>query len=331
MRRMVEIAAFLGLSAAVHAGVMAGIGEEIGGPQGEGAQGADRVSLQAAPESLAMLVDRWIAAPEITTAQPAMTPPDTSDQPPDFRHEPAPPTLIRPTSLSVPRQDTEPNVATPAPTPPRPTAIFTPTAPSSPQLTTPVAPTPRTDVAPQRSAPVLVSPMMPADTRPDSASPPPASSTRLAIEVSPRPPQRPLDAVSPVTEAALRTAATSAPQPARIAAGQGTGSAQGAAATPATTALSPGQRQNLMSQWGAQILARIERARPRVRGTGQVTLALRIARTGQLAGVSVARSSGDPSLDQAALSAVQRVGRFPSAPEGLTDASYGFSLPVRFR
>jgi protein TonB len=86
-----------------------------------------------------------------------------------------------------------------------------------------------------------------------------------------------------------------------------------------------------MSQWGAQIMARIERARPRVRGSGQVVLALQITRDGGLAGLSVARSSGDAALDNAALSAVQRAGRFPAAPKGLTDASYGFSLPIRFR
>jgi protein TonB len=86
-----------------------------------------------------------------------------------------------------------------------------------------------------------------------------------------------------------------------------------------------------MAQWGGQIMARIERARPRVQGTGQVTLALQVARSGQLAGLTVARSSGDPALDQAALTAVRRAGRFPAAPDGLTEASYGFSLPIRFR
>jgi protein TonB len=78
-------------------------------------------------------------------------------------------------------------------------------------------------------------------------------------------------------------------------------------------------------------MARIERVRPRTRGVGQVTLTLQIAQSGQLTALSVSRSSGDPDLDNAALSAVQRAGRFPAAPEGLTDASYGFSLPIRFR
>jgi putative ABC transport system ATP-binding protein len=50
-------------------------------------------------------------------------------------------------------------------------------------------------------------------------------------------------------------------------------------------------------------MARIERARPRVSASGQVVLAMQVARSGDLAGVSVARSSGDPALDAAALDA----------------------------
>ena len=45
MRRMAEILAFLGLSAAVHAGVMAGFGDNTGGPQAQGQAGADRITL----------------------------------------------------------------------------------------------------------------------------------------------------------------------------------------------------------------------------------------------------------------------------------------------
>ncbi len=71
MRRAAEIAAFLGLSAAVHAGVMSGLGTSSGGPEGQGAQGADRISLQAAPENLAALAERWATPPDpMTSAAP---------------------------------------------------------------------------------------------------------------------------------------------------------------------------------------------------------------------------------------------------------------------
>ncbi|AHM03410.1 Ferric siderophore transport system, periplasmic binding protein TonB [Roseibacterium elongatum DSM 19469] len=95
--------------------------------------------------------------------------------------------------------------------------------------------------------------------------------------------------------------------------------------------LSAGERQSLMARWGAQIQRRIERARPRVRDTGRAVLRLTITPAGQLTGVGIAQSSGNPGLDQAALQAVRGAGRFPAAPDGLTEASYGFSLPVTFR
>jgi len=277
MKRMAEITAFLGLSAAVHAGVVAGLGDDIGGPQGQGIGGADRVTLQAAPESLAALADRW------------ETPPNPVSMPP-------------------------------APTSPEPAEAA------------PVGPIAATDHTPlRRTVPSLTQPDAPAETRPDTSTPPPPGNTARATASSPRPPQRPEDL--PREAEAPRPSAPSAPQPARAATGAGGGAAQGAAAAPPQTApaLSAAQRQGLMSQWGAQIMARVERARPRVGASGQVMLALQVARSGDLAGVSVARSSGVPALDEAALSAVRRAGRFPAAPDGLTDASYGFSLPIRFR
>jgi protein TonB len=85
-----------------------------------------------------------------------------------------------------------------------------------------------------------------------------------------------------------------------------------------------------MAQWGGRNQARIERSRPRVSASGRVVIALRITPTGQLAGLSGAQSSGDVGLDQAAVSTVQRA-RLPAAPDGLTEASHAFSLPVRFR
>ena len=51
---------------------------------------------------------------------------------------------------------------------------------------------------------------------------------------------------------------------------------------------------------------------------------------GTLESVSVARSSGNAVLDEAAMSAVRRAGRFPAAPQTLTGARHVFSLPIRF-
>lgn len=265
MRRAAEIIAFLGLSAAVHAGVIAGLSDGQGGQQAQGAGGADRVTLAAAPDSIAAMAARWVQPPQaaISTAMPPMPQMTTS------------PMLVRPPDMA-------------------------------PTATLPVAP----HHAPS-DAPAIA----------DTAPPPPAPGN--AVAQSPRPAQRPEATGAPA----------SAPQTARLAQGQGGGATGGSATAPTPTAhaTSEAQRQNLMAAWGAQILARIERGRPRVNAPGQVTLTLRIARDGTLAALDVAASSGNADLDQAAVSAVRRAGRFPAAPEGLNDASYAFNLPVRFR
>lgn len=257
MRRAAEIIAFLGLSAMVHAGVMAGFGNSTGGPQAQGQAGADRITLTAAPESMAALAAKWAEPPLAVQSPSVLLPPQIAADPVALRLEQAAPSLSAPTAPPAPSAEA-------APLPPRV-----------------IDPAPHT-----------------------------------ATEQSPRPTPRP----------------DSAAQPARTAQGQGGGATSGSAPAPQpATAPDQGQRQTLLAQWGGQIMARIERARPRVTASGQVTLTLSITRGGDLAGLSVAQSSGDAALDQAALTAVRRAGRFPAAPDGLVEASYAFNLPIRFR
>jgi periplasmic protein TonB len=268
MRRMAEIIAFLGLSAAVHAGVMAGFGDTTGGPQAQGQAGADRITLAAAPESMAALANRWAEPPQ---------------------------PMISPAALPTPQMIAPPLMQ-----------------------------------GLEQAAPALSMPQAPALARPDApplapnmteSAPPPPSPNALAQ--SPRPMLRPDVASAP--------AAT--PQTARVALGQGGGASSGSAPAPApsTPALSQAQRHSLMATWGGQIMAHIERARPRVNGAGQVTLSLRIGRDGALNGLSITSSSGNQALDEAAITAVRRAGRFPAAPDALREASYAFNLPIRFR
>ncbi len=327
MRRLAEITAFLGLSAAVHAGVMAGLGNSLGGPEGQGNGGADRVTLQAAPEGLQALADRWTTAPSLMEATVPVMPPDIPEAPQEIRADTASSSRFLPPTPLAPAMDmTPPPIqATPAPAPTRPESMAQPSVLAAPQIALPGAPGSLPDISPTaRLASPLTAPDPLRPPRPDTASPTPPVNPDHAVAASPRPIARP---ASPPP-----SAAPAAPQPARIAQGAGGGATQGAAqASAAAASISNAQRQSLMSGWGAQIMARIERARPRVRGSGQVTLTLQIARSGQLAALSVSQSSGDAALDEAAISAVRRAGRFPAAPDGLTDASYGFSLPIRFR
>lgn len=94
------------------------------------------------------------------------------------------------------------------------------------------------------------------------------------------------------------------------------------------------QKASLMSQWGGQIRSCISRraSAPRgVREGGRVTLSLSVSRSGSIQGIGIAGSSGIPALDQAAVQAAQRAGRCPRAPAELTDASYGFELPINLQ
>lgn len=101
--------------------------------------------------------------------------------------------------------------------------------------------------------------------------------------------------------------------------------------------LGDGQQQRLMADWAGRIRARVERTRAYPRAaraagiTGTVTLRLELDGQGRLLAVSVARGSGHAVLDQAALQAVQRAGRLPKAPDGLTGARHVFALPLAFR
>jgi protein TonB len=121
-----------------------------------------------------------------------------------------------------------------------------------------------------------------------------------------------------------------AAQPAQKARGSGQQATTRAAPTvqkPAPSGPSKAQLVQLEQQWGAGITAALRRAhRPPSgnRATGTVKLVLSITPAGQVTGVSLAASSGNARLDQAALTAVKRA-RFPRAPQGLTKASYRFS------
>ncbi|MES2432362.1 MAG: TonB family protein [Pseudomonadota bacterium] len=103
----------------------------------------------------------------------------------------------------------------------------------------------------------------------------------------------------------------------------------------AATAVSKGKAKSLVDRWGAQVRKKVERRKTYPRSAagaeGIATVRITVTRSGGLAGVSVARSSGNAALDQAALQAVNRAGSFPAAPDGLTDAQYSFNLQVSFK
>ncbi|WP_102224434.1 energy transducer TonB [Acidimangrovimonas sediminis] len=194
---------------------------------------------------------------------------------------------------------------------------------------------PRLAEAAPEAPPTPAQPAAPTAT----AEAPPPSPEAPPPPPEPTPPPKPRPKPEPPPKAKPKPAAKvhraqDHDSAAERAAGAGGGASAGDRSNARVSTLSAGQERSLRAQWGAAIRARIERAKryPSAAGwaSGSATVQLSIARNGQLAGVRLIRSSGNPALDQAAVEAVQRAGHFPNAPDGLTDRAYAFSLTIRF-
>jgi protein TonB len=91
----------------------------------------------------------------------------------------------------------------------------------------------------------------------------------------------------------------------------------------------PAQRARGKSSraYGAAVRDAVGHHKPRGVGRGRVTVTFSIGPMGALRGVSVARSSGNSQLDQAALAAIRSAAPFPAPPSG---AGQTYSLPISF-
>ncbi len=210
------------------------------------------------------------------------------------------------------RQPATPTTGTDAPTPPEPT-MSPPVIPGTPAPPSVVL-APQPQPLPQVDAPAIPPPIPPIVETAPSAPP---------VTESPRPVARRAEAPAPASPAP-------AVAPARRAEGAGAGPTRGSRTAAETAGQGAAARQTALAEWGGQIRARIDRARPRAAGRGQSVLSLTVARDGRLVAASVVGSSGQAALDRAALRAVTGAGRFPAAPVSLTEAQYHFRLPVRF-
>jgi periplasmic protein TonB len=106
---------------------------------------------------------------------------------------------------------------------------------------------------------------------------------------------------------------------------------------PATTA-PPRARasQAQIRSWYSKIVTQLERHKSypqaaQARGeAGVVELAFSIDRQGRVLSSAIVRSSGSAALDQETIATVRRAQPFPLPPAGLDDATFDFTLPVRF-
>ena len=349
------------LALAAHVAAFAMVPQLRGSTDGSGEAGEALVSLQAAPGDLQDLVALWDSPPDVAAQDtPLMPQPDAlaalqsdgmplglSDAAPDF---------AQPAALQAPLPpDGPPLAVAPPEEPPRiaattPEPLSAPLPPDSPDPTPLPAPTP--DLPASLTAALLAPLPLAADApptlaKPNEATPPDATPSATAPQNSPRPKLRPkADKPSeraakarPAQQPAAKPKPTapakpSAPSAGQKAAGAGKGSVAGTGGAAKTATLSKARINDLQAGWGASIRARIEARKryPAQAGgaSGKVTLRLMVTRAGELAGVSVAKSSGSAVLDAAALKAVKSAGRFTKAPKGLDQARYSFTLPMSF-
>ncbi len=87
-----------------------------------------------------------------------------------------------------------------------------------------------------------------------------------------------------------------------------------------------------VSNYPGQVARKLRRAvrSPRGRDRGEVLVSFTVSRSGSVSGVRIARSSGSPNLDKAALDTVRRAAPFPPIPDAAGRSSWPFNLPLAF-
>lgn len=305
MRRASEFLVFVALAAAAHL-AFAAIRPAEDGAAAMGQEGEAAISLQASDASIAEMVERWEAPPEVAEPVAAPEAPQLAMQAPEMPKMPQASRPVAPSApgLSVPQLDAAPDQAVTAPAAPPPK----PEPDREPEEAAESPPEPAEEISQDAAEFADVRPRR----RPERTDPPQKADQQR------EPPKQQASAASPSQQAR----------------GQGDGSNAGAARRDDASTLSANQQQSLAAQWGAQVRAEIER-RKRYPGSaggaaGTVRVRITVGRDGSLRGLSLAGPSGHRALDQAAVRAVRAAGRFPAAPQGLTKPSYTFTLAMRF-
>ncbi|MGI4978374.1 MAG: energy transducer TonB [Janthinobacterium lividum] len=161
---------------------------------------------------------------------------------------------------------------------------------------------------------------------------------QTAAQVSPPPPhrlpspRRPAPS-RPMPRAVARPAA-SAPEPVQDV--KASPQPSPAAVSALAAAAAAPARPNAIPTWQGQLVARLRRARAypddaRTRGdTGTVLVSFAMDRAGHVLSVQVVRSSGLPSLDEAAMQTVHRAEPLPELPPEIPGTRYTVSVPISF-
>ena len=271
-----------------------------------------------------------VPAIEIEMVEPEAEPPPAAATPQEVAATEAPPVDIEPPPLA--EMPLPPELQPPEPVAEEPQPIALP-PPPEPEARLPDALRPPPVAEAVEPAPVVVEPALvvieppplaelplPAELRP----PPP----RQIAETRPRPePRREVRRPPPPRRQEMARDVPrrpQAPQPATPPSAASAG--RGVTSRPSTRTSSP------PPTYLARVMAQLHRAKPAGSGQqGRAVVRFAIQRSGAAGGVSLAASSGNAAIDQAALSMVRRAAPFPPLPAEYGPAPMALTVPIAFR
>lgn len=312
------IAAFV-LSAAVHAAVLAYLGESIARPGVEAA--IDALNLQIVFEAPSAKPLAGTSAPTAAAAQSA-----AAGSEPEHAEE-GPPTAKPERERAVPRESVQ---ATASPTAPRAETEDENDRPAAAEATDARA----MDTAP----PADKTPEADAETVPEEATQLALPRANIPVPTSrPEPPRVEAKAERPRPARKAEPAPKTAPARA-----QATPAGKRSAKAPVSgSAASAGRKGGAtagdIAAYSRRLLRHIERHKrypreaARQRISGAAGLSVTIDRQGRLVAARLSRGSGHALLDEAARDVVRRAAPYPRPPEGVGGNTYSFSFTLSFK
>lgn len=300
------------VAAVAHAGAL-GLGANRTGGGGAGDGGSDRISLEAASPSLEALVRDWDRSPETSRIAALAAPGINVSVPRAPSTVDAPSRAALPSALPAfePAEDVPAQVMTAAPDLPAPAIA----AVGGTAITSSAATNVPRPVGPGKAL---------ADTVPDRAD-------LAAAVLLPTPGLAPRQVARPAGRPEASPASPTVAR--RVATGIGQEGKRGDTRPQTAPKVSDAVREAAASSWAAAIQGRIARHHSyptNSRAEGRVRVAMVILPDGRLDRVRVARTSGTPALDEAAIAAVRRAAPFPPAPDALTEKWFDVGQWITF-
>jgi protein TonB len=199
--------------------------------------------------------------------------------------------------------------------PPDPAAAPVADAPPALPQAAEAPPDPQTPAAPEPLA-------AEADPSPDHAAPPPPQQADLAEaeappDATPKPKPKPQKTAAKPSEPAEKPAKTAKAKKPQETAKQTSQASAEAAPAPKPAAKSAGAGKSSAASYARDVLKKITKTRKKeAGGKGVAVVSFTISGSGGLSALAIARSSGDGSLDRAALDHIRRSAPFPPPPPG---------------